>query len=83
MFGVGVLDNDALHLAASEVDRVLKAGGVLILVENTSSTVDGEYWKYRSVDFYSTLFGFANLVHVADYSDLGERISIMVGRKSV
>jgi SAM-dependent methyltransferase len=78
----GVLDNDALHLAASEVKRVLKTGGILILVENTSNTKDSEYWKYRSVDFYRVLFGFANLVHEADYFDLGERISIMVGRKS-
>jgi SAM-dependent methyltransferase len=79
----GLLDNEVLRLAASEVERVLKTGGILILVENTSNTKDGEYWKYRSVDFYSAQFEFANLVHKADYYDLDERISIMVGRKSV
>jgi ubiquinone/menaquinone biosynthesis C-methylase UbiE len=66
----------------SELCRVLRPHGLMFLVENTSDRPNGEFWKYRSVDHYIALFGFANLVHLHDYTDVGERISVMAGRKS-
>jgi len=65
-----------------ELRRVLRPNGLMFLVENTSDRPNGGFWKYRSVDHYIALFGFANLVHLHDYVDVGERISIMAGRKS-
>jgi ubiquinone/menaquinone biosynthesis C-methylase UbiE len=65
-----------------ELCRVLRPRGLILLVENTSETPDGEFWKYRSVEQYIALFRFAKLVHLHDYIDVGERISIMAGRKS-
>lgn len=65
-----------------EFRRVSRPNGLMFLVENTSDKPNGEFWKYRSVEDYIALFGFARLVHLHDYIDVGERISIMAGRKS-
>jgi ubiquinone/menaquinone biosynthesis C-methylase UbiE len=65
-----------------ELCRVLRPTGLMFLVENTSETADGEFWKYRSIEHYIALFSFAKLVHLHDYIDVGERISILAGRKS-
>lgn len=65
-----------------EFRRVLRPNGLMFLVENTSDKPNGEFWKYRSVEHYIELFSFAKLVHLHDYIDVGERISIMAGRKS-
>jgi ubiquinone/menaquinone biosynthesis C-methylase UbiE len=65
-----------------ELSRVLRPKGLMFVVENTSETPDGEFWKYRSVEHYFALFSFAKLAHLHDYIDVGERISILAGRKS-
>ena len=77
----GIIKERVLGNIVSEVDRILRHGGIIALIENTTDTRDGEYWKFRSVEFYQSLFGFAEFRHVSDYYDLNERISIMVGRK--
>ena len=79
----GIIEKHVLQEIVSEVDRILKDGGLIALIENTTDINDGKYWKFRSVEFYQSLFGFAELKHQSDYYDLGERISIMVGRKHV
>lgn len=79
----GILETQALRNIASEVLRVLKEGGFIALIENTTDTNDGKYWKFRSVEFYQSLFDFVELEHLSDYYDLGERISIMAGRRHV
>jgi len=80
VFG-GITDEQQLCKTLSEIDRVLKKGGLLFLIENTSDKYSGDYWKFRSVEKYRNLCSFANLKHLWDYFDLGERISIMSGRK--
>jgi SAM-dependent methyltransferase len=65
-----------------ELCRLLRPNGLMFLVENTSDGPNGEFWKYRSVDEYIALFSFVKLVHLHDYVDVGERISVMSGRKS-
>ncbi len=79
----GITEKHALNNVVVEVDRVLKNGGLITLIENTTDVKDGEYWKFRSVEFYQSLFGFAKMEHFSDYYDLGERISIIGGRKDV
>lgn len=77
----GLIKMRVLQSIVSEVDRILKRGGLIVLIENTTDAEDGEYWKFRSVEFYRSLFSFVELKHFSDYYDLDECISIMAGRK--
>lgn len=79
----GIIDQCVLQKITSEVERVLKDEGLVVLIENTTDIKDAEYWKFRSVEVYQSLFFFTKLKHLSDYFDLNERISIMVGRKNV
>jgi ubiquinone/menaquinone biosynthesis C-methylase UbiE len=67
----------------SELCRVLRPTGLIVLIENTSDKPNGEFWKYRTVEEYTALFDFVKLNHLHDYTDVGERISVMAGRKPV
>jgi ubiquinone/menaquinone biosynthesis C-methylase UbiE len=78
---LGGIDGEDLVRSVSEIKRVLLPGGLLFVVENTSDQRDGEYWRFRTVQQYLELFPYAALHHVHDYDDLGERISVMSGRK--
>ncbi len=80
---LGGLNGDLILRTVEEVWRVLKDGGLLFLVENTSCKPDSAHWAYRSVDQYQALFPLAALAHLHDYFDLDERISILSGRKCV
>ena len=71
-----------LNKAFSELYRVLKPNGLICLIENTTNRESKEYWYFRSVDQYKSLFPFCNLKHIHDYSDLGQTISVMIGRSS-
>lgn len=77
----GIVDGALLERSLRELDRVLRPGALLVVVENTSKRPDVAHWKYRSVDDYRRLITFADLEHKGDYDDAGEQISIMVGRK--
>lgn len=79
----GITDDDLLRSTMFEIKRVSKMDGLIFLVENTSEKKSGDYWKFRPVKTYQTLFDFIELKHISDYFDLGERISIMAGRKCV
>ncbi|NIM12124.1 MAG: methyltransferase domain-containing protein [Candidatus Aminicenantes bacterium] len=79
----GIVDEKVLQHSTAEIDRVLKKNGLVFLVENTSNQPDTLHWKYRPVEMYRHLFGFVNLKHISNYFDLGERLSIMAGRKNV
>lgn len=78
---LGGLAESQLTETAQEIQRVLRPDGLLILIENTSSKECLAHWTFRSVSEYQSLFSFAALDHVHDYEDLGERISIVAGRK--
>ncbi|OLE22997.1 MAG: hypothetical protein AUI36_33665 [Cyanobacteria bacterium 13_1_40CM_2_61_4] len=82
VFG-GLTDPQSLDTAVQEIDRVLKPGGLLFLVENTSKKPDADYWRFRSPDAYRQLFRFALLAVMSQYNDLGETITVMAGRKNV
>ena len=77
----GIIKKRVLRNTVSEVKRVLKAGGLIMLIENTSDAPNGQYWKFRSIELYQELFDFAELKYLSSYYDLGERISIMAGKK--
>jgi len=77
-----IVDEKVLQSTIDEIDRVLKQDGLLFLVANTTAgKQDLEYIKFRSVQKYQECFNFLNLRHISDYSDLGQRISIMAGKR--
>jgi ubiquinone/menaquinone biosynthesis C-methylase UbiE len=76
-----ITDERALRRSIAEIDRVVRPDGLLFLVENTESRENLRHLSYRSVEEYQSLFTFAKLEHAGDYHDLGERISILTGRK--
>jgi ubiquinone/menaquinone biosynthesis C-methylase UbiE len=71
---------DDPQTTVSEFCRVLRPAGLVFLIENTSNKPNGKFWKYRSVKQYVDLLGFVSMVHLHDYIDMGERISVMAGR---
>jgi len=77
----GIVEPELLERSIRELDRVLRPGGLLVLVENTSERQDAPHWHFRSVDSYRSHLGFVDLEHKGDYHDASERISIMLGRK--
>jgi SAM-dependent methyltransferase len=77
----GITDPKLLDAAAREIDRVLRPGGLLFLIENTSDKPNTQHWHFRTPDEYARLFCASPLEHLHDYDDLGERISVMAGRK--
>jgi ubiquinone/menaquinone biosynthesis C-methylase UbiE len=78
---IGGLDLPGIQKVMSEVERVLTPNGLLLLVENTTSKPDGQWWRYRSVEQYVADAAFADLVLLHKYVDLGETMSVMGGRK--
>lgn len=76
-----ITDPSALERSAAEIERVLRADGLLFLVENTEPKPDTRHLRFRSIDQYRALFPRFALEHEGDYEDLGERISILVGRR--
>jgi ubiquinone/menaquinone biosynthesis C-methylase UbiE len=77
----GIAERNILFDTVRELERVLRPGGLLFLVENTSDHSPGDsHWMFRSVSDYTRLFGGISLTAVGEYSDLGERISALAGR---
>ncbi len=79
---LGGIAGVTLSNTIAEIRRILKKGGLLFLVENTSPLPSGMHWIFRQYNDYKDIFPFVNLAHLHDYFDLGERISVMAGRKT-
>lgn len=79
---LGGIKGDTLASTVREIDRVLRPSGLLFLVENTAEGPDSEYWYFRSTAEYRRLFPSIALEAVHAYEDVGQRISVMTGRKA-
>jgi SAM-dependent methyltransferase len=77
---LGGLEGRVLHSTVAEVHRVLRPGGLLFLVENTTEARSQGFWHFRSAQEYQRLFLPVALQPVHTYDDLGERISVLHGR---
>lgn len=76
----GIVDAGELRAAVAELERVLRPGGLVFLVENTTDRQDAPYWAYRSAADYAALFPFARLEPAGSYAELGETITVLAGR---
>jgi ubiquinone/menaquinone biosynthesis C-methylase UbiE len=76
----GIVKEKDLQQTIKELNRVAKPGALLFLVENTTDQKDIMTWKYRSATAYIAMFTRFNLVHLENYSDAGESISVFAGR---
>jgi len=80
---LGGIVPEAIEPTCQEIQRVLKPRGLLFLVEGTpEGQPDSAAYRFRSVQQYAEMFAsFVSLKHLHDYYDLGERISLLAGRK--
>ncbi len=76
-----ITDEEVLRRSAAEIERVLRPAGLLFLVENTSHGKDRPHLRFRPEAFYHALFPSVLLRSVGGYTDLGERISVLAGRR--
>ncbi|NJL58326.1 MAG: class I SAM-dependent methyltransferase [Desulfobacteraceae bacterium] len=53
---LGGINGKSLNKSIEEIDRVLKTGGLLFIVENTSEKKDGEFWFFRQFTDYKKFF---------------------------
>jgi hypothetical protein len=80
---MGGIGKKAFVKTVEEIKRVLKNNGLLFLIENTSEKESSEHWSCMGLREFQEIFYFVKLNHLNDYYDLGERISVMSGRKIV
>lgn len=78
---LGGLKGQDLTNSVMDIQRVLKIGGLLFLVENTAASPNGERWRFRSTQEYRNLFCLLDLEALGQYEDAGQPISILMGRK--
>lgn len=76
-----ITDERLLQRTVREIERVLRTDGLLFLVENTHERPDLKHLRYRSAESYRDLFPSIGLLQVGEYYDLGERISVLAGRR--
>ena len=76
----GIIKKRVLNKMVSEVNRVLKPDGIIMLIESTTDKPDGQYWKHRSIEEYQGIFSTYSLKNLGSYEDMGDNISIMAGK---
>ena len=78
---LGGIPSALLGGAVQSIERTIRPGGLLFLVENTSAQTDVPHWSFISVEQYQAMFTSVDLQKVSEYTDLGQEISVMAGRR--
>lgn len=76
-----IVDARVLQAAGAEIERVLRPGGLLFLVENTAAKPDISHFRFRSEQEYIDMWPAIAMRPIGHYEDAGERISVVAGRK--
>lgn len=74
---LGGLPDDSLPGVVREFERVLRPGGMILLVENVTKQPNAKHWSFRSVDRYCALFQHAGASQIGGFSDLSEDVAII------
>jgi colanic acid/amylovoran biosynthesis glycosyltransferase len=77
-----IVEGRQLAETCAELRRVLRPGGLMLLVENTTASPDAPHFRFRSVAAYRRLFPDVALEPAAAYDDRGETITVMAGRRT-
>ena len=81
VYGVlGCISGEALEKTISEIDRVLKEGGLLFLIEGIGGK-EGKGYEVREFNRYREMIYFAPLAYLHDYFECETRFAVMAGRK--
>lgn len=78
---LGGIPDAQIRKTVHNFQRVLHPGGLLFLVENTTVQQNVPHWTYRTAGQYRDLFPEIPLTPQVSYSDLGEEITVLAGRK--
>lgn len=82
-----VVEEDMFQATLAELNRVLRPGGLMFLIDNTSGpahrpVVRSRWSISRTIEEYQKAFsGWVDLKRLGEYTDLGEVNTIMAGRK--
>jgi len=77
---LGGLRGRRLNRATAEIVRVLKPGGLLVLIENTADLSDTEQRVYRDPSAYAAMFPQVALRSMNKAKATRPRLSVMIGR---
>lgn len=78
---LGGIPEDHIQKNISEIERVLRPGGLFFYVENTAKVADSEYWFFRDENNYIRLGAFCKPRVIGSYEDMGQTITVFAGRK--
>ena len=78
---LGGIPLTSLDCTLQLLQQSIRPGGLLFLVENTSALADEPHWSFRSASQYQAMFPEIVLQIVATYTDAGQEISVLAGRR--
>ena len=76
----GIPDTDILSVA-NGLEKSLRMGGLLFLVESTADLPREDVWRVRTIEQLIALFPGVSLERVGGYVDADQEISVLAGRK--
>lgn len=77
----GIAGPDALAALGAELRRVLAPCGIVFLAESVSDTPAAGHWTFRTVAEYAAAMPWAGLQEITRFSDAGDPVSVIAGRK--
>lgn len=79
---LGGIPEGELQRALTEIDRVLRPGGLFFFAEGTAQQAGSAHWFFRDEARYRDIARFCAPRVIGRYEDVGEAITVFCGRKS-